>query len=149
MSSDKKYNQKRDSITDPSVAKLFEGKNFASLATLMKGGSPHVTPTWVDIDKSNNTILINTAKGRIKHKNISRDPRVGVSVMDFSNPYHMVSVIGKVIEQINGKEADDHIDKMAKKYMGKDKYPGRAPGEERLLLRIKPEHVVHWKGGQD
>jgi PPOX class probable F420-dependent enzyme len=149
MSSDKKYNQKRDSITDPSVAKLFEGKNFASLATLMKGGSPHVTPTWVDIDKSNNTILINTAKGRIKHKNISRDPRVGVSVMDFSNPYHMVSVIGKVIEQINGKEADDHIDKMAKKYMGMDKYPGRAPGEERLLLRIKPEHVVHWKGGQD
>jgi PPOX class probable F420-dependent enzyme len=149
MSSDKKYNQKRDSITDPSVAKLFEGKNFASLATLMKGGSPHVTPTWVDIDKSNNTILINTAKGRIKHKNISRDPRVGVSVMDFSNPYHMVSIRGKVIEQINGKEADDHIDKMAKKYMGMDKYPGRAPGEERLLLRIKPEHVVHWKGGQD
>jgi PPOX class probable F420-dependent enzyme len=131
------------------VAKFFEGKNFASLATLMKGGSPHVTPTWVDIDKSNNTILINTAKGRIKHKNISRDPRVGVSVMDFSNPYHMVSVRGKVIEQINGKEADDHIDKMAKKYMGMDKYPGRAPGEERLLLRIKPEHVVHWKGGQD
>jgi PPOX class probable F420-dependent enzyme len=149
MSSDKKYNQKRDSITDPSVAKLFEGKNFASLATLMKGGSPHVTPTWVDIDKSNNTILINTAKGRIKHKNISRDPRVGVSVMDFSNPYHMVSVRGKVVEQINGKEADDHIDKMAKKYMGMDKYPGRAAGEERLLLRIKPEHVVHWKGGQD
>jgi PPOX class probable F420-dependent enzyme len=149
MSSDKKYNQKRDSITDPSVAKLFEGKNFASLATLMKGGSPHVTPTWVDIDKSNNTILINTAKGRIKHKNISRDPRVGVSVMDFSNPYHMVSVRGKVIEQINGKEADDHIDKMAKKYMGMDKYPGRAPGEERLLLRIKPEHIAHWKGGQD
>jgi hypothetical protein len=69
--------------------------------------------------------------------------------MDFSNPYHMVSVRGKVIEQINGTEADDHIDKLAKKYMGMDKYPGRAPGEERLLLRIKPEHVVHWKGGQD
>jgi hypothetical protein len=55
----------------------------------------------------------------------------------------MVSVRGKVIEQINGKEADDHIDKMAKKYLGKDKYPGRAPGEERLLLRIKPQHVAH------
>ncbi|MGH9990438.1 MAG: PPOX class F420-dependent oxidoreductase, partial [Nitrososphaera sp.] len=77
----------------------------------------------------------------------SRDPRVGVSVVDSSNPYHMVSVRGKVIEQINGKEADDHIDKMAKKYMDKDKYPGRAPGEERLLLRIKPQHVAHWKGG--
>ena len=142
MSSKRKGNHKSDSITDPSIAKLFEEKNFAFLATLMKGGSPHVTPTWVDIDKSNNTILINTAKGRVKHRNISRDPRVGVSVIDSSNPYHMVSVRGKVIEQINGREADDHIDKMAKKYLGKDKYPGRAPGEERLLLRIKPQHVA-------
>ena len=147
MSSKRKDDQKSDSITNPSIAKLFEEKNFAFLATLMKGGSPHVTPTWVDIDKSNNMMLINTAKGRVKHRNISRDPRVGVSVIDSSNPYHMVSVRGKVIEQINGKEADNHIDKMAKKYMGKDKYPGRAPGEERLLLRIKPEHVAHWKGG--
>ena len=138
----KKGNQGRNSITDPSIAKLFEGKNFAFLATLMKDGSPQVTPTWVDIDKNNNTILVNTAKGRVKHRNISTDPRVGVSVVDSSNPYHMVSVRGKVIEQINGKEADDHIDKMAKKYLGKDKYPGRAPGEERLLLRIKPEHVA-------
>ena len=135
-------NQRQDSITDPSIVELFEGKNFVVLATLIKDGTPHVTPTWVDIDKSNNTILINTAKGRVKHKNISRDPRVGLSVVDSSNPYHMVSVRGKVIEQINGKEADDHIDKMAKKYLGKDKYPGRAPGEERLLLRIKPEHVA-------
>jgi PPOX class probable F420-dependent enzyme len=147
MSNNNKSNQKSDSINDPSVAELFEGKNFAFLATLMKDGTPHVTPTWVDIDKSNNTILINTAKGRIKHKNISRDPRVGVSVVDSSNPYHMVSVRGKVIEQINGKEANEHIDKMAKKYMGKDKYPGRTPGEERLLLRIKPQHVAQWRGG--
>src|SRR5918996_689961 len=143
MSSKRKSNQKSDSITDdPFIAKLFEEKNFAFLATLTKDGSPHVTPTWVDIDKNNNTILINTAKGRVKHRNISRDPRVGVSVADSSNPYHMVSVRGKVIEQINGKEADDHIDKLAKKYLGKDKYPGRATGEERLLLRIKPQHVA-------
>ena len=142
MSSKRKGNPKSDSITDPSIAKLFEEKNFAFLATLMKDGTPHVTPTWVDIDKSNNTILINTAKGRVKHRNISRDPRVGISVIDSSNPYHMVSVRGKVIEQINGKEADEHIDKLAKKYLGKDKYPGRASGEERLLLRIKPQHVA-------
>ena len=142
MSSKRKGNQKSDSITDPSIAKLFEEKNFAFLATLMKGGTPHVTPIWIDIDKSNNTILVNTAKGRVKHRNISRDPRVGISVIDSSNPYHMVSVRGKVIEQINGKEADEHIDKLAKKYLGKDKYPGRAPGEERLLLRIKPQHVA-------
>jgi PPOX class probable F420-dependent enzyme len=142
MSSKKKGNQGRDSITDPSIAKLFEEKNFAFLATLMKSGSPQVTPTWVDIDKSNNTILINTAKGRIKHRNISRDPRIAVSVIDSSNPYHMVTVRGKVIEQINGKEADAHIDKLAKKYLDKEKYPGRPPGEERVLLRIKPEIVA-------
>ena len=143
MSSKRKgSSEKSDSITDTSIAKLFEGKNFAFLATLMKDGTPHVTPTWADIDKSNNTILINTAKGRVKHRNISRDPRVGISVIDSSNPYHMVSVRGKVIEQINGKEADEHIDKLAKKYLGKDKYPGRAPEEERLLLRIKPQHVA-------
>jgi PPOX class probable F420-dependent enzyme len=149
MSSKRKGNQKSDSISDPSIAELFEGKNFAFLATLMKGGTPHVTPTWVDIDKSNNTILINTAKGRVKHKNISRDPRVGVSVVDSSNPYHMVSVRGKVIEQIKGKHAEEHIDKMAKKYLGKDKYPRRKPGDERLLLRIKPQQVVHWNSGRD
>ncbi len=109
----------------------------------MKDGSPQVTPTWVDIDKSNATILVNTAKGRIKQRNVSTDPRVAVSVIDFSNPYHMVTVRGKVIEQINGKDADEHIDKLAKKYLGKDKYPRRKLGEERILLRIKPEHVAH------
>ena len=134
----KKGNQRRDSITDPSTAKLFEGKNFAFLATLMKDGSPQVTPTWVDIDKNNNTILVNTAEGRVKHRNISRDPRVGVSVIDSSNPYHMVSVRGRVVEQIKGKDADEHIDKLTKKYLDKEKYPRRRPGEERLLLRIKP-----------
>ena len=145
----KKGNQRRDSITDPSTAKLFEGKNFAFLATLMKDGSPQVTPTWVDIDKNNNTILVNTAEGRVKHRNISRDPRVGISVIDSSNPYHMVSVRGRVVEQIKGKYADEHIDKLAKKYLDKEKYPRRRPGEERLLLRIKPQHVVHWISGRD
>jgi PPOX class probable F420-dependent enzyme len=138
--------QRLGSITNPSIAKLFEGKNFAFLATLMKDGSPQVTATWVDIDKSNNyTILVNTAEGRVKHRNISRDPRVAVSIIDSSNPYHMVSIRGKVIEQIKGKDAEEHIDKMAKKYLDKEKYPRRRPGEERLLLRIKPQHVVHWK----
>ena len=137
--------QRLDSITNPPIARLFEGKNFAFLATLMKDGSPQVTATWVDIDKNNYTILVNTAEGRVKHRNVSRDPRVAVSIIDSSNPYHMVSVRGKVIEQIKGKDAEEHIDKMAKKYLDKEKYPSRGPGEERLLLRIKPQHVVHWK----
>ncbi|MFL6498112.1 MAG: PPOX class F420-dependent oxidoreductase [Nitrososphaera sp.] len=146
MSTDKKKDkQGGDSITDPTVVKLFEGKNFAFFATLMKDGSPQVTPTWVDIDKNNNTILVNTAKGRIKHRNISRDPRVAVSVVDSSNPYDMVTVRGRVIEQINGKDADDHIDKLAKKYLDQQKYPNRRPGEERVLLKIKPEIVARMR----
>jgi PPOX class probable F420-dependent enzyme len=111
----------------------------------MKDGSPQVTATWVDIDKNNYTVLVNTAEGRVKHRNVSRDPRVAVSIIDSSNPYHMVSVRGKVTEQIKGKDAEEHIDKLAKKYLDKEKYPRRRPGEERLLLRIKPQHVVHWK----
>ena len=141
----KKDNQRRYSITDPSIAKLFEGKNFAFLATLMKDGSPQLTPTWVDIDKSNNTILVNTARGRVKHTNISKDPRVAICLVDFSNPYDMVAVRGKVIEQTSGTDADEHIDKLAKKYLDKEKYPRRKPGEERVLLRIKPELVARMK----
>jgi len=142
MSNNKKNNQGRQSIMDSSISKIFEEKNFAFLATVMKDGSPQVTPTWVDIDKSDGTVLVNTAKGRTKHRNVSTDPRVAVSVIDFSNPYRMVAIRGKVTEQINGKEADQHIDKLAKKYLGEDKYPRRRPGEERILLRIKPEHVA-------
>ena len=74
----------------PEVAKLFEGKNFASFATLMNDGSPHVAPTWVDLD--GNTILINTAGGRVKEKNIRRDNRIALSIYDQENPYNMVSV---------------------------------------------------------
>jgi PPOX class probable F420-dependent enzyme len=109
----------------------------------MRDGSPHVTPTWVDIE--NSTILINTAVGRVKQKNISRDGRVALAIADQSNPYDMVTIRGKVVEQITGSVAEEHVDKLAKKYMGKDKYPGRAPGERRTLLKIKPEKVSHMK----
>lgn len=136
-------NKHQNSITDPSVKSLFENKNFAFVATSMKDGSPHVTPTWVDIDDS--YILINTAIGRVKQKNVARDPRVSVSVADNNNPYHMVTVNGEIVEQITGEEAEKHIDKLAKKYLNKDKYPGRAPGEKRILLKIKPKKVMHMK----
>jgi len=126
-------------ISDSAVRKLFEGKNFVYIASLMKDGSPQVTPTWVDID--NDTILVNTAVGRLKQKNISRDGRVALAVADHDNPYNMVTIRGKVVDQIIGQEAEEHIDKLAKKYLGKDKYPFRAPGERRVLLKIKPEKV--------
>ena len=136
-------NKHKNSITDPSIKSLFENKNFAFVATSMKDGSPHVTPTWVDIEDS--FILINTAIGRVKQKNVERDPRVSLSVADNNNPYHMVTVTGEIVEQITGKEAESHIDKLAKKYLNKDKYPGRAPGEKRIILKIKPKKIVHMK----
>lgn len=84
-------------ISDPQIKVLFERKNFAFLSSLMKDGSPHVTPTWVDIEDNN--ILINTALGRIKQENISRDPRIALSIVDHDNQYEMVTVRGKVTEQ--------------------------------------------------
>src|SRR5437773_3172630 len=103
-------------ITEP-MSKLFQGKNFAFVSTLMRDGSPQVTPTWVDIEDGN--ILVNTAIGRLKHKNISRDPRVALAIADQNNPYDMVTVRGRTIEQLTGDAAEEHIDKMAKKYIGK------------------------------
>jgi len=91
-----------------------------------------------------NHIIINTALGRLKHKNISRDPRVAVSVIDQTNPYDMVTVRGRVVEQAtNG--AEEHIDKMAKKYLGVDSIPGRIRGEKRVILKFKPDKVFHQK----
>lgn len=129
-------------INDDAIRKLFKEKNLVFMSTLMKDGSPQVTPTWVDVE---NGILVNTAIGRIKHKNISHDPRVGLAITDHNNPYDMVTIRGKVIEQITGDEAEKHIDKLAKKYIGAEKYPGRSPTEKRVILKIKPEKVFHMK----
>jgi PPOX class probable F420-dependent enzyme len=107
----------------------------------MKDGSPHVSPVWIDIT-DNNTILINTAKGRIKQKNVSRDPRVSISLTDDENPYSMVTIRGQVIEQTNNG-ADEHIDKLAKKYLNTDRYPGHSPNIKRIILRIRPEKVFY------
>ncbi len=101
------------------MSRLFQGKNFAFVSTLMEDGSPQVTPTWVDI--KDGKIIVNTAEGRVKHKNISRDPRIAICVIDQNNPYHMVTVRGKVVEQTT-EGADGQIDKLAKKYLGVDKY---------------------------
>jgi len=124
-------------ISEP-IAKLLEGRNFAFVATLMKDGWPQITPTWVDLEDGK--ILVNTAEGRLKQKNISRDDRVAISVIDQNNPYHMVTVRGRVVEQ-RKEGADEHVDKLAKKYLGVDRYPRRSPNEKRIIIKIKPERV--------
>ena len=124
------------------VEQLLLGKNFASFATLMKDGSPHVAPTWVDYD--GDTILINTAAGRIKEKNVNLDKRVALSIYDNSNPYNMITIRGKV-KEITEQDADPHINKLAKKYLGLDSYPFRNPDEKRIILKIIPERVFHQK----
>lgn len=115
-----------------------EGKNFAALSTLMPDGSPQVSIVWVDADDE--YILINTAEGRLKPENLRRDGRVAISIFDAGNPYRQAMVRGKA-EEDKSIDAEKHIDEMAMKYMGRDKYPRSTPGEKRVVFRIKPEHV--------
>ncbi|HZR30223.1 MAG TPA: PPOX class F420-dependent oxidoreductase [Terriglobales bacterium] len=117
-------------------ADLFKKKAFANLATVMPDGSPQVTPVWVDYDGKH--VIFNSAEGRQKDKNLRRDPRVALSIVDPDNPYRYLQIRGKVSE-ITKKDADKHIDKLAKKYLGVDKYPYAQPGEVRVLYKIAPE----------
>jgi PPOX class probable F420-dependent enzyme len=125
------------SIPD-SHADILKKKAFANLATLNADGSPQVSPVWVDFDGQN--VLINTAKGRVKTRNLEREKRVALSIADPENPYRYVGIQGRVTG-MSEAGADAHIDKMAMKYMGKEKYPLRAPGEVRVIVTIAPDKV--------
>lgn len=118
---------------------LFSKRAFANLATLMPNGQPQVTPVWCDLEDG--FVLVNTARGRQKDRNMKRDPHVSVAISDPDNPYRYLEVRGQAEEVDAGAAADRHIDKMAKKYLGQDKYPYRQPGEVRVLYRVKPEHT--------
>jgi PPOX class probable F420-dependent enzyme len=117
---------------------LTSKKAFAHLATVMSDGTPQVTPVWIDFDGTH--VLVNSAKGRLKDKNLRARTQVGVEVSDPENPYRYLSIQGKVVE-ITEEGADQQIDKLAKKYMGKDKYPYRNPTEVRCIYKIAPEKV--------
>jgi len=117
---------------------LFEKKAFGQFATLMNDGSPQVTPVWCDFDGKH--VRVNSAVGRIKDKNVRRNPDVALSIQDPDNPYRHLSLRGKV-EEITEQGADDHIDALAKKYLGKDRYPFRRPGEVRVIYKIRPERI--------
>ena len=111
---------------------------FVHLTTLMPDGSPQASPVWVDLD--GDTIVVNSAQGRVKDKNMRRDPRVAISVVDPDNPYKAIMIRGRVAK-ISTQGADEHIDRLAKKYLGKDKYPFRKPDEVRVMYRIEPEQL--------
>jgi PPOX class probable F420-dependent enzyme len=113
-------------------------KALANLGTVMPDGSPQVTPVWFDYDGK--VIRVNSAKGRVKDRNMRRNPRVALSIVDPENPYRYVELRGRVVE-ITEAGADDHIDRLAKKYLGKDRYPFRRQGEVRVTYKIVPERA--------
>ncbi len=125
-------------LNDDARKMLSEGKNFATIATLMPDGSPQATMVWIDTDGEH--VIFNTAEGRVKTDNLRRDPRVAVSVTNADNPYDKVTIRGRVVEMIH-EGANDHIDMLAKKYLGVDEYPGRAqtPDEQRVIVKIAPD----------
>ena len=134
-----------DTPTIPDEAEhLLEGKHFAALATLMPDGTPQVTPVW--IDHENGTLVVNTETGRLKPRNMERDPRVTVMVYNRENPYEYLQVRGRV-DELTSDGAEQHIDDLAKRYMGVDEYPLRNDDEDRLIARIRPAKVDYSPGG--
>jgi PPOX class probable F420-dependent enzyme len=117
---------------------LFTKKAFAHLATVGRDGAPQVTPVWVDWDGTH--VRFNTAKGRVKDRKLRNNPRVALSIQDPDNPYRYVQVIGRVVEMTE-TGADAHIDALAKRYLGQDRYPFRRPDEVRVTVKVAPERV--------
>lgn len=111
---------------------------LATLATVAADGSPQVTPLWIEVDGDD--LLVNTAEGRAKARNVARDQRVAVSVVDPDDPYNVVVVKGTAVD-VTTEGADAHIDRLAKKYLGVDEYPMRRPGEVRLTVRIRTDRI--------
>jgi PPOX class probable F420-dependent enzyme len=117
---------------------LQQKKAFAGLATIMPDGTPQVTPVWFDYDGGR--VRVNTAKGRVKARNLKPGAAVALTIMDPDNPYRYVQIRGRVASATE-TGADAHIDSLAKKYLGKDQYPFRQPGEVRVMYEIEPVSV--------
>jgi PPOX class probable F420-dependent enzyme len=119
-------------------AELFRGKNWGTVVTLREDGSPHATPVWIDTDGEH--VIFNTAVGRAKERHLRRDPRVAVTVLPAADQqYGYVAVTGTA--EISDEGAFDHIDKLAQKYIGQEKYPYLQPGEQRVIVKITPEKI--------
>jgi PPOX class probable F420-dependent enzyme len=126
-------------MLDERARRILEAPNFASLATAMPDGAPHVSTVWIDVDRDD--VLVNTAEGLVKTGNVRRDPRVSISVFDQQDdPYEQVVIHGTVVD-VTSEGADEHIDRLAKKYLDRDEYPWREAGERRVILRIRPDRI--------
>ena len=128
-------------LQDPDVRELLEQPNYAVISTHNKDGSIHNTIVWVDAE--DDSVAVNSALGRKWPGNLERDPRATVLVYEAGNPYHYLEVRGKVTA--DPAAGDAHIDRLAKKYTGKDQYPYRRPGEQRIKFVITPDHIRHMK----
>ncbi len=121
---------------------LFERKTFAHFATMMPSGTPQVTPVWVGYDVEADRVLVNTARGRQKEQNVSRNPNVGLSMTDPDEPYRFVSIRGEV-DELREEGAVEHINELAQRYMDVEEYPGLDEEEgARVQIRIRPENVT-------
>ena len=124
-------------LTDKQRRFIAENPYVGTVTTLRQDGSPHNTIVWVDAE--NGVVSFNTAVGRAKERHLREDPRATITIVDPENAYEWVSVSGPV--EITTEGADEQIDRLAKKYLGKDEYPWRSPEEQRITVRIKPEKV--------
>ncbi|MEU9690358.1 PPOX class F420-dependent oxidoreductase [Amycolatopsis japonica] len=118
--------------------------NFWHLATVNQDGSPQVSPMWIDVE--GDFIVFNTAIGRVKEENLRRDPRVSLSCLDTVDPYDRVVIHGRAVEFVEGDEADRSMDRLAKKYVGTDRFEWRIPGERRVKVLVEPTRVRHVVG---
>jgi PPOX class probable F420-dependent enzyme len=119
--------------------KFITDKNFGHIATINKDGSPQVSPVWIELDGNN--LVVNSEEKRRKVRNIKRDARVSISIQDAANPYAYIEIRGKAVE-ITSSGGFEGIDRLSAKYTGQQKYPGNAPGDVRVMIKIAPEHVT-------
>ncbi len=129
--------------TIPQAARhLFEGKDFAHLATLNADGWPQASAVWIGLE--GDLVTFNTTRGYLKERNVRRDGRVAISIAAQDDPYENLVIKGKVVE-VTTEGADEHIDSLSRRYLDVDSYPWRRADEERVIVRINPERVRHDK----
>jgi PPOX class probable F420-dependent enzyme len=137
---------RRPSVLDAGVCRLLEAQNVVTVCTLARDGTIHAQPVWVDTD--GHDVLLNSVPDRAWVRNLNRNPRVTCNVVNLQNPYEFVEIRG-VASAATREGADEHIHRLAQKYLGLDEYPWLSPDQPRVLVRVRPERIVHMYPGDD